>query len=115
MPSAVKMGYARLRQDRLFWHQINIDHPEQLPKINATALIHLAPLWLLPPLLPVLRSLQAKRVIAFGSTSLFSKADSADASERQLVARLSAAEEIDSPRLRRFGNELDGIPSNTGL
>jgi nucleoside-diphosphate-sugar epimerase len=33
-------------------------------------------------------------VIAFGSTSLFSKADSANASERQLVARLGAAEEV---------------------
>jgi nucleoside-diphosphate-sugar epimerase len=89
-----KSGLHPAAADRLFWHQVNIDHPEQLPKINATALIHLAPLWLLPPLLPILRSLHTKRVIAFGSTSLFSKADSANAGERQLAARLSAAEEI---------------------
>jgi nucleoside-diphosphate-sugar epimerase len=78
---------------RLFWHQVNVDHPEQLPTVNAVALIHLAPLWLLPPLLPALSSRQIKRVIAFGSTSLFSKAHSADASERQVAARLNAAEE----------------------
>ena len=85
--------------NRLFWHQANIDHseidhPEQLPMVNAVAFIHLAPLWLLPPLLPALNSLQIKRVIAFGSTSLFSKADSAEASERQVAARLNAAEEM---------------------
>jgi nucleoside-diphosphate-sugar epimerase len=78
----------------LFWHQVNIDHPEQLPRFDAVALVHLAPLWLLPPLLPALSSLRIKRVIAFGSTSLFSKAHSADASERQVAARLNAAEEI---------------------
>jgi nucleoside-diphosphate-sugar epimerase len=78
--------------NRLFWHQVNIDHPEQLPTVNAVALIHLAPLWLLPPLLPALNSLRIKRVMAFGSTSLFSKAHSADASERQVAARLNAAE-----------------------
>lgn len=76
----------------LFWHQADISRPEQLPRIEARALIHLAPLWLLPPLLPVLNSLQIKRVIGFGSTSLFSKAVSADASERRLAERFAAVE-----------------------
>ena len=80
--------------NKLIWHQVNIDHPEQLPKVNAAALIHLAPLWLLPPLLPVLSSLRIKRVIGFGSTSLFSKVDSANASERQLAARFATVEEV---------------------
>lgn len=78
---------------KVFWHPVDMTHPEQLPKVNAQVLIHLAPLWLLPPLLPVLSSLQIKRVIGFGSTSLFSKANSADAGEQQLVARFVAAEE----------------------
>lgn len=78
---------------KVFWHPVDMTHPEQLPKVNAQVLIHLAPLWLLPPLLPVLSSLQIKRVIGFGSTSLFSKASSADAGEQQLVARFVAAEE----------------------
>src|SRR5574340_1337230 len=79
--------------DNLSWHQADIDHPEQLPGVGAAALVHLAPLWLLPPLLPVLGSLGIKRVIAFGSTSLFSKADSTDAGERQLAARFAKVEE----------------------
>lgn len=79
--------------EKLFWYQADIGNPEQLPRVNAQALIHLAPLWLLPPLLPVLNTLQVKRVIGFGSTSLFSKADSADAGERQLAARFAAVEE----------------------
>lgn len=78
---------------KLIWHQADISYPEQLPGINAQAFIHLAPLWLLPPLLPVLNTLQIKRVMGFGSTSLFSKADSADPGERQLALRFSAAEE----------------------
>ncbi|MDN5936191.1 MAG: SDR family NAD(P)-dependent oxidoreductase, partial [Nitrosospira sp.] len=78
---------------KVFWHQADIRHAEQLPKVNAQALIHLAPLWLLPPLLPVLNPLRIERVIGFGSTSLFSKADSTDAGERQLAARFAAAEE----------------------
>jgi nucleoside-diphosphate-sugar epimerase len=78
---------------KLFWHEADISHPKQLPEVNAQALIHLAPLWLLPPLLPVLNSLQIERVIGFGSTSLFSKASSPDASERHLAARFAATEE----------------------
>ncbi len=80
--------------NNLLWHQVNIDHPEQLPQVNAAALVHLAPLWLLPPLLPVLGSLRINRVVGFGSTSLFSKADSANASERQLAARFAMVEEM---------------------
>jgi len=81
------------RGNRFFWHQVDIDDPGQLPKIDGAALIHLAPLWLLPPLLPILNSIQTKRVIAFGSTSLFSKAGSRNTGERELAARLSSAEE----------------------
>lgn len=77
----------------LRWHQADISHPEQLPGLNAHALIHLAPLWLLPMLLPVLNRFQTRRVIGFGSTSLFSKANSTDPGERSLAARLSEAEE----------------------
>lgn len=79
--------------EKLVWHLADISNPERLPRINARALIHLAPLWLLPPLLPVLNSLQIKRVIGFGSTSVFSKSASADIEERNLAARLAEAEE----------------------
>lgn len=78
---------------KMFWHRADISYPKQLPQISSQALIHLAPLWLLPPLLPVLNTLKIKRVIGFGSTSLFSKASSPDAGERNLVARFAEAEE----------------------
>jgi nucleoside-diphosphate-sugar epimerase len=81
------------KNEKLVWHLADISNPERLPRINARALIHLAPLWLLPPLLPVLNALEIKRVIGFGSTSLFSKANSADIEERNLAARLAEAEE----------------------
>ena len=74
----------------VIWHQADVSQPEKLVGIDAWALIHLAPLWLLPPLL---NSLDVVRVIGFGSTSVFSKTDSANANERNLAARLAAAEE----------------------
>lgn len=52
--------------------------------------VSLLPLWLLPPLLPRLSA--TRQIIAFGSTSVFTKADSADRRERDLAHRLQAAE-----------------------
>ncbi len=80
----------------LIWHQADIAQADALPAVNAQALIHLAPLWLLPPLLPALASLHVKRVIGFSSTSVFSKADSANEMERWLAERLAEAEEMTS-------------------
>jgi nucleoside-diphosphate-sugar epimerase len=74
---------------RLIWHQADIGHPSQALAVDAWALIHLAPLWLLPPLL---NSLDLVRVVGFGSTSVFSKANSANANERQLAARFVEVE-----------------------
>jgi nucleoside-diphosphate-sugar epimerase len=77
---------------RVIFHVADITDPEQFPQLDAVALIHLGPLWLLPPLLPRLSSLNIRRVIGFGSTSLISKLLSADAGERKLVSSLAAAE-----------------------
>jgi nucleoside-diphosphate-sugar epimerase len=79
--------------EKLTWHQADISQTEQIPDVNAQILIHLAPLWLLPPLLPVLNTLQLKRVIGFGSTSVFSKAHSTNPAERKVAIRLAEAEE----------------------
>jgi nucleoside-diphosphate-sugar epimerase len=84
--------------EKLTWHQADISQAEQIPDVNVQILIHLAPLWLLPPLLPVLNTLQLIRVIGFGSTSVFSKAHSAHAAERKVAIRLAEAEEA----VRRF-------------
>ena len=74
---------------RLVWHQADISQLRALTGIDAWGLIHLAPLWLLPPLL---KSLDLVRVIGFGSTSVFSKARSGNAAERQLAARFADVE-----------------------
>lgn len=54
--------------------------------------LHLAPLWLLPPVLPELRELGVRRLIAFGSTSRHTKMASTSRAERLLAARLADAE-----------------------
>jgi nucleoside-diphosphate-sugar epimerase len=88
-----KSGKNPSSKNELSWHLADISEPEQFPGTQAPTLVHLAPLWLLPPLLPALVPLGIKRVIAFGSTSVFSKASSADSGERELAVRLAAAEE----------------------
>jgi nucleoside-diphosphate-sugar epimerase len=82
-------GSSNTREGRLVWHQVDISQPQTLNGIDAWALIHLAPLWLLPPLL---NSLDLVRIIGFGSTSVFSKASSGNAGERQLAARFADVE-----------------------
>ncbi len=58
----------------------------------AGALIHAAPIWLLPPWLPCFAELGVRRVVAFSSTSRQTKADSPVARERELARRLADAE-----------------------
>lgn len=74
------------------WYSLDITH--QNPKLpeGASTVIHLGPLWLLPPLIPCLAGLGIERLIAFGSTSLLTKMDSGSLSERQLAASLLEAE-----------------------
>jgi len=95
----------------IIWHQADIEKLD-LPDVEADGLIHLAPLPLLPPLLPRLirndSSLSApglnappkkggraglKRVIAFGSTSRFVKQTSSDPHERAVALKLAEAEQ----------------------
>lgn len=82
-------------QPNLRWHQLqlNAQAVASLPLSNGTIYIHLAPLWLLPELLPQLAAKKVARIIAFSSTSVLSKVDSDNASERAIVVRLAAAEQ----------------------
>ncbi|MFU8797472.1 MAG: NAD(P)H-binding protein [Gammaproteobacteria bacterium] len=64
------------------------------PKLYpADCLISLAPLWVLPPLFPSLAALGIKRIIAFSSTSRFSKQASPEPSEWAIAEKLTAAEQ----------------------
>lgn len=64
--------------------------------------IHLAPLYLLPGLLDRLVSAGMNRLIAFGSTSVFTKQEGG-AAERRLAARLAEAEQDVKVRCQSFG------------
>src|SRR5688500_17762399 len=73
------------------WHVADLAHG--VPDAPAACvLIQLAPLWLAPPLIRALAGRGLRRVIAFGSTSRFTKKHSPDARERETAARLTAAE-----------------------
>jgi len=72
------------------WLQWDLSQ-DPLPKLNVTTLCHIAPLKLAVTLLQA--QPQIKRVIAFSSTSRFSKIDSPLASERKVAAELAAGEQ----------------------
>lgn len=77
-----------------YWHQLDIGKEDCLEDFPAVGtLIHLAPLWLLAPHVGGLAGRGVTRIVAFGSTSVFSKQESRDAGERNLALALRTAEE----------------------
>jgi GT2 family glycosyltransferase/nucleoside-diphosphate-sugar epimerase len=54
--------------------------------------VHCAPLWHLPPTIKMLAESEVRKIVAFGSTSVFGKVVSRNYHERELVERLSRAE-----------------------
>jgi len=85
--------------DGVTWQAADITGPIKLPP--AGTLIHLAPLTLLPPLLPAFLAAGGRRVIAFGTTSLYAKATSANAAEQAYATNLRISEN----RLRQLCDE----------
>lgn len=75
----------------VIWHTVDIEEGD-LPSVEVACAIHLAPLPLLPSLLPLLAPNGLQRVIGFGSTSRFSKQNSADLDERTFAFKLAKAE-----------------------
>jgi nucleoside-diphosphate-sugar epimerase len=59
---------------------------------DAPTVLCLLPIWHLPQALPALNSKGMKRLVCFSSTSVFTKAASPDAYERDIVRRLSDGE-----------------------
>lgn len=66
------------------------DLDERLPV--AATVFALSPIWLLPSVLPALKARGMERLIAFSSTSRFTKADSPDEGERAVATALARAE-----------------------
>lgn len=89
---------------KLHWHRFDFDGTTPLPDAGRPdAVIHLAPLRLLPAQIDALAARGVKRLIGFGSTSRFTKAGSSNAKERRLVADLEAAEQAIESSCGRLG------------
>ena len=89
---------------RLEWHARDIAPGlGDWPVDGIDCLFHLAPLWLLPPLVPDFARRGVRRVLAFGSTSRFTKDGSGDPAEQALARRLADAESA----LARAGHSHD--------
>jgi len=103
LPALVRAGFevhAISRKPRIpaahrhiIWHRRDIGNGGLAQSYEAEILIHLAPLWTLPPILNGLTGGVIKRIVAFSSTSLFTKENSGYAQERQMVSKLKNAEE----------------------
>lgn len=76
----------------VFWHLADIEKGELPTGTGADTLIHLAPIWLLPGLIDLAASRGIERIIAFSSTSRFTKRDSKNSRERLLAEKLEASE-----------------------
>ena len=79
----------------LHWYEADIT-VDKLPDIAAKTeyLVHLAPIWLLPPLLYDLPQGCLKRIIAFSSTSRLSKQNSPNNYEKCTAEKLARAENL---------------------
>lgn len=92
--------------ERVRWAQADINGkfaPDGVEK--AASLVHLAGLWILPRLLDDMAALGVRRVIAFGSTSMFTKKDSSTSGERDVAEKLREAEAAISARCGQLGME----------
>lgn len=92
------------QQPNLHWSPFDMtDLQQTLPDITANTLIHTAGLWLLRGWLEKFHARGVRRVIAFSSTSRFTKLSSASAYELEVVAKLIASEEQLALECERLG------------
>ncbi|MBW3558179.1 MAG: NAD-dependent epimerase/dehydratase family protein [Proteobacteria bacterium] len=75
----------------LVWVQADIQAPD-LVLPPAKAALSLSPIWLLPTALPALKRAGVTRLVAFSSTSRFTKAQSPEPEEREVARRLAEGE-----------------------
>ena len=87
----------------ILWN-LESGEPPELPRLGYY--LHCAPVWTLSQNIPALASAGVARIVAFSSSSVISKADSTDAGERDLAARLHKGEEEAALACRRCGIAL---------
>lgn len=87
------------------WHRLDLQGLTALTQsdLRAPCLICLAPIGILLPLVGTLAALGTSRLIAFSSTSRFTKANSADPEERKLAADFARSEEALAAQCERNG------------
>jgi nucleoside-diphosphate-sugar epimerase len=84
------------------WHVVDVARaPGAIPAV--TAAVHLAPLWLAPPVVESLAARGLRRLVAFSSTSRFTKAGSSDRREQDVARRLAEAEDAVAAACARGG------------
>ena len=75
------------------WIEGDLADPALLARLPAVPTVFsLTPIWLLPPALPVLAQPGLRRLVAFSSTSRFTKTRSPDPGERAVAQRLAEGE-----------------------
>ena len=80
------------------WIQADLSNPELADQLASSEIprcdtaLGLAPIWVVAPAIEALARSGIRRIVAFSSTSRWTKIDSPDASERDVAARLVAAE-----------------------
>lgn len=89
--------------NNLRWMKKDLSDPNlNLDGYCADFVVHCAPLWQLPTMLPMLHNAEVKRVIAFGSTLVFSKSLAANDYEKDVVAKLQSAELLLAEKCAEF-------------
>lgn len=81
------------QHERIIWHQADLDiekHVQAAPQ--ASYFFHLAPIWLALNVIEKLSEAGVRRIVALSSTSRFSKLNSQNISEKNIVEKLIAAE-----------------------
>jgi nucleoside-diphosphate-sugar epimerase len=79
------------RADGVAWVRADLTAADAVLPPAGDAL-SLSPIWLLPSALPLLQAAGVRRIVAFSSTSRFTKAASPEAEERAVAARLADGE-----------------------
>ncbi len=81
----------------------DLEAPDIVFPESLSSVVHIAGIWLLPDHLDALYARGVRRIVCFSSTSIFVKQESSNAGERDLVARMKAAEAKLATRCEALG------------
>jgi nucleoside-diphosphate-sugar epimerase len=85
------------------WGEVDLAGTGRLPEFNAEVLFHVASIWLLPKWVEEFHERGVRRIVAFSSTSRFSKAASSSMAERAVAESLVRSEDAVANACERLG------------